>query len=159
MAAPLPPRYPTVVTPPPGSGSVFNLDWGQAAQFVRTWLGPSLGWQDLPVAPQLYVTSAAPLVIQPQTSRVLLKAAVTAIQLPSVVAWVTANTALMAQGPSDGRSLWIKDLSGTAGANPITLTPFGVDQIDQQPSFQIITINELIRFYPIQSDLSGWFVG
>ncbi len=140
------------------TGSIFNLDQGQPNQFLRTWLGPSLGWQDLPVAAQTFVTSAAPLTIQPQMSRVILKAAVTAIQLPSVVAWVTANTALMAQGPSDGRSLWIKDLSGTAGLNPITVTPYGVDLVDGLLSWSIINANELLRLYPL-SDLSGWYVG
>jgi hypothetical protein len=65
---------------------------------------------------------------------------------------------LMSQSPFD-RSLWIKDLSGTASQlAPIVIMPSGTDQIDQLSSFSIITTNDLIRLYPL-TDLSGWYTG
>ena len=80
-----------------------------------------------------------------------------AIALPSVSAWVTANVALMAQSPFD-RSLWIKDLTGTAGLNNITVTPYGTDTVDGLMSYEIINANKLLRLYPLTS-LDGWYVG
>jgi hypothetical protein len=158
MAAPLPPWY-QPVTYSGVSDNLQNLDQsGTNCQFLDVWQGPSLGWGKLAVASQMFVTSTAPLTIPPTASRVLLRAAVTAIALPSVASWVLAFPATAGQIAFD-RSLWIKDLSGTASAlAPIVITPAGTDQIDELSSFQIITANELIRLYPI-SDLSGWMVG
>jgi hypothetical protein len=140
--------------------NLANLDQsGTNCQFTDVYLGPSLGFAKLPVAPQMFVTRAAPLTIPPMASRVLLRAAVKAIQLPSVASWVLANVPALTNLAAMDRSLWIKDLSGTATqAAPIVISGAGTDQIDQLSSYSIITTNELIRLFPL-SDLSGWFVG
>jgi hypothetical protein len=143
----------------PASGSIFNLDWGQLAQFTRIYLGPSIGWQDAPVAAQTFVSSAAPLTVTAQMCRVILKAAVKAVQLPSVAAWVTGNQWLLSQSPFD-RSLWVKDFIAVASvAAPIVVTPAGTDLIDGLPSFSIIAPGGTLRLYPMTDLTSGWYVG
>lgn len=137
--------------------SIAQLDLGTTAQFIRTYMGPSLGWQLLPVMPELDVLSAAPLVLPPFASRIILKAAVKAIALPSVAAWVVASPSQ--NNTAFDRSIWIKDLIGAASvAAPVVITPDGSDTVDGLPNFSIITPFDLIRLHPI-SDLSGWFVG
>lgn len=132
---------------------------GSNAQWVKVYLGPTLGWAMLPVVPELEVTSAAALVLAPYTSRVILKAAVKAITLPAVAQWMLASLPLANQSAFD-RSIWIKDFSGNAGggASAIVISPSGTDLIDGLASYSIITPNDLIRLYPL-TDLSGWYVG
>jgi hypothetical protein len=69
--------------------SINQLDLGTTVQFVKTYLGPSLGWAHLPVQPNLIVTSAAPLTVPAFASRIVLNAAVKLILLPSIASWVT----------------------------------------------------------------------
>lgn len=138
--------------------SLSQLDQGGSnCSWVRTWLGPTIGWVMLPVVPELEVTSAAALVLSPYTSRVILKAAVKAITLPSVTTWMQAQ--YQANQAAFDRSIWIKDYSGGAsGGAPIVVTPNGTDVIDSVAAFSIITPNDLIRLYPL-TDLTGWYVG
>jgi hypothetical protein len=127
------------------------------AQFIRTYLGPSLGWQHLPVMPEIDVLSTAPLVLPPFSSRIILKAAVKSIQLPSVAAWVVAPP--QQNNTGFDRSIWIKDLIGGASVgSPIVVTSSGTDQIDTLATYSIITPYDLIRLFPL-TDLSGWWVG
>lgn len=139
--------------------NLAQLDQGGSnCQFVKTWMGPTLGWMILPVVPELEITSASALVIGPYTSRVILNAAVKAIALPSVKQWMTAALPLANTSAFD-RSLWIKDLVGSASfVSPIVVTANGTDTIDLLASYQIATPNDLIRLYPL-TDLSGWYVG
>ena len=114
----------------------------------------------LPIVPELEITSAAALTIPAYASRVLLKAAVKAIQLPKVSQWMLATLPL-ANTSSFDRSLWIKDYVGDASAgSPIVITPDATlpDTIDGLSSFSIITQQDLIRLYPL-TDLTGWYVG
>jgi hypothetical protein len=140
------------------TGSIFQLDQGQAAQFVRCWMGPSLGWQDLPVDPILEVTAPGPLTLPAYANRVLLKALATPIQLPPVAQWMVASLPL-ANISGFERGIFIKDLSGVAGpATPVVVNPNGGETIDQLPSYSIITTNDCLRLYGL-SDRSGWFSG
>ena len=50
------------------AGSLQALDLGVNSQFVATWLGPSLGWQLLPVAPELYISTPGALIVPPFAS-------------------------------------------------------------------------------------------
>ena len=140
-------------------GSQTDLDQGGTSrQWVRTYLGPTLGWKDLPVMPELEITSAATLTIPAYASRVLLKAAVKIINLPSVSQWMLATLPLANVSPFD-RSLWIKDYVGDASTgSPIVINADSPDTIDTLASFSIITQNDLIRLYPL-TDLTGWYVG
>ena len=112
----------------------------------------------LPIVPELEITSAAALTIPAYASRVLLKAAVKAIALPSVSQWMLATLPLANTAAFD-RSLWIKDYVGDASSGaPIVITPNGSDTIDTLSSYSIITQNDLLKLYPL-TDLSGWYVG
>lgn len=141
------------------SDDLSQLDQGGSnAQWVRTWLGPTLGWAMLPVMPELIVTTAGAYTAPAFSSRILLNAAVTSVQLPSVSQWMEATLPLANIAAFD-RSLWIKDYAGNASVgNPITITPAGTDTIDGLASFQISTPNDLIRLYPM-TNLVGWYVG
>ena len=133
---------------------------GSNCQWTKVYLGPTLGWAMLPIVPELEITSAAALTIPAYASRVLLKAAVKAIQLPKVSQWMLATLPL-ANTSSFDRSLWIKDYVGDASSGaPIVITPDATlpDTIDGLSSFSIITQQDLIRLYPL-TDLTGWYVG
>lgn len=130
---------------------------GTNCQFARVYLGPTIGWVMLPIVPELLVTSAANIVLGPYTSRVLLKAGVKSIALPSVAAWVAAQ--FQANQSAFDRSIWIKDYAYLAtGAQPIIVTPAGADTIDGFANFTIVTQGSIIRLYPL-TDLTGWYVG
>ena len=139
--------------------NLAQLDQGGSnCQWVRTYLGPTLGWVMLPVMPELIVTSAAPYTIPAYASRVLFNAAVKVVNLPSVTLWVEANPPLANISPFD-RSLWLKDYSYQAsGGAPIVVNANGFDTIDGQPNFSIVEAGELIRLYPM-TNLVGWYVG
>jgi hypothetical protein len=141
------------------SDNLQQLDQGGTnCQFVKTWLGPSLGWAMLPVMPELVITSASALTISAFSSRVLLNAAVKAIALPAVSQWMLATLPLANISGFD-RSLWIKDYIGDASSgSPIVVTPNGSDTIDGLASYSIITPNDLLRLYPITT-LAGWYTG
>lgn len=131
---------------------------GSNCQYVRTWLGPTLGWAMLPVMAEMVVTVGGTLTLSPYTSRVLLKIASPSIILPLVKKWVSANPI---QGNQSGfdRSIWIKDLGYNAsGISPIVVSPTSPDTIDGLASFTIITPGSIIRLYPLTS-LDGWYVG
>lgn len=141
--------------------NLAQLDQGGSnCQSVRTYLGPTLGWAMLPVMPELEITSAAAITVPAFASRILLKAAVKAVQLPQVSQWMLATLPLGNTSSFD-RSLWIKDYIGDASVGaPIVITPDPTlpDTIDGLSSFSIITNYDLIRLYPL-TDLTGWYVG
>jgi hypothetical protein len=137
--------------------NLAQLDQGGSnCQWVKTWLGPTLGWAMLPVVPELIINTTAALILNNYASRVILKAAVTSVTLPSVKQWMLATLPLANQAAYD-RSIWVKDFSGTATASPITFSPNGSDLIDGLASWTMATAYDLVQFYPL-SDLSGWYV-
>ena len=137
--------------------NLAQLDQGGSnCTWSRVWMGPTIGWLMLPVVPELEVTSTAALTLQPYTSRVLLKVAVTQINLPKVTNWVLAQ--YQANQAAFDRSIWIKDYGYNAQAHNITITPFGTDTIDGLPTFTMLNDGDLIRLYPLTS-LTGWYVG
>jgi hypothetical protein len=144
------------------AGSLQALDLGVNVQFQSVWLGPSLGWNLVPVAPELYISTPGALVVPPFASRLLLTAVgVGPIQLPSVSEWMTCQlggSTIANIAPFD-RSLTIKDLAYAAsGLSPIVILPSGADTIDGQPSFSIEEAGAMISCYPL-TDLSGYYVG
>jgi len=138
---------------------------GGAVQWVRTYLGPTIGWVHLPVQPARKVSSAASPVtvgIGDYGLLVTTLAAPLTINLPSVTEWVQQSIKTHPQMMlgSLELSLWIKDMTGNAPANNITIQPFGPDTIDALVAtpFKIIQARQLLRLYPMP-DLSGWFSG
>ena len=142
-----------------GSPLLTNLDQGTTVQFVRAWLGPSLGWRELPVAAETDITSASPYTVGLYDNQLILKAACKSILLPSVAARVEAQTPVGQNWAGFTREIWIKDYSGDASAGaPIVVTPNGSETIDGLASYSIITPGELLRLYPLSTG-GGWFVG
>ena len=144
------------------AGSLQALDLGVNVQFQSVWLGPSLGWQLLPVAPELYISTPGALIVPPFSSRLLLTTAgVGPITLPSVAAWLTAQLggSTIANQACFDRSLWIKDYAYSASAlTPIVIAAAGNDLIDNQATFQIVEMGQMIYLFPL-TDLTGWMVG
>jgi hypothetical protein len=141
--------------------NLTNLDVsGTNCQFIRAYLGPSLGWQLVPVVPELLVSTTGPFTVPNYASRILLSVAgVTPIRLPLVSAWVNAQSPIGANVAAFDRSIWIKDLVGAASpASPTVVNASGSDLIDGLSSYSIITKAALLRLY-ILSDLSGWYIG
>jgi hypothetical protein len=142
-------------------GSIFNTDLGTPIQFANVYLGPSLGWQFLPVTPELFVTTPGPLIVPAFASRVLLTVAgVTPITLPSVAEWMTAQGAngLVQNNAAFDRSIWIKDLAYSASSgSPIVVQGSGTDTVDGLSSFSIVTAGQLVRLCPMTSK-DGWYV-
>jgi hypothetical protein len=132
---------------------------GQASWHkARVYNGPSLGWTEVQVRPTRTISSAGVFPILPGDSILLVNVAgAVTILLPDVRSWVTAP----AYQPATGfeRAIFVKDLGGNAGAFPITVQPFAGQAIDLLSSFQIIQARALLRLYPLQADLSGWFSG
>lgn len=132
---------------------------GGFPQYVRTYLGPTVGWVMLPVDPETFIAAGPSYTVARFDSRVMLNATgtpVTSIQLPDVVDWV--RCAFQRVQSAFDRSLWIKDYAVQAAAHPITVTPFGAQTIDGLGSFQIINNRALLRLYPL-SNLAGWYSG
>jgi hypothetical protein len=135
------------------AGSIFATDLGTNTQFQSVWLGPSLGWQLLPVAPELYISTPGALIVPPFASRLLLTVAgVGPITLPSVAEWMTAQLggSTIANIACFDRSLWVKDYAYSASAlTPIVIAAAGSDTIDGQATFQIVEAGAMIEIYPM----------
>jgi hypothetical protein len=101
--------------------SQTDLDQGGTSrQWVRSYMGPSVGWQYVPLQNVLVITAVGTYTIDPSTSliQVNVAGAVTII-LPSAVtpaAGAQAQPQLFAQNP-----ITIVDIGGHAQANPITI--------------------------------------
>jgi hypothetical protein len=77
--------------------------------------------------------------------------------LPDVKLWV--NEFAYQPATAFERALFIKDLIGTAAANPITIQPLSGQTIDLAAgSIAITTTHGLVRLYPLD-DLTGWWLG
>ncbi len=105
-------------------GSQTDLDQGGTSrQWVRTYLGPSVGWVYLPgLNPLPTITAAGTYVILPDTTLVQVNCAgAVVITLPSAIEpLVPAGVlpALFAKKP-----ITIVDIGGFAAANPIVINP------------------------------------
>lgn len=118
--------------------SQTDLDQGGTnRQWVRTYMGPSVGWIYVPLQNVLLITAAGTYAIDPSTSLVEVNVvgAVT-VTLPSAAnpsAGAQALPALFAKNP-----ITIVDVGGHANANPITINPASVsDTIMGLASIQI----------------------
>jgi hypothetical protein len=139
---------------------------GHGYQRVRTWKGPSLGWQDTIVKPVFLVQQPAWL-IQPGDSIIMVDTTIgysTSIYLPDAVSWVQQPGYHPATG-FEG-SIWIKDIGGQASFMPIFVYPFSGQKIDNLAGpFQIVQNRQLLRLYPIvewrypPGEFIGWFTG
>jgi hypothetical protein len=141
-------------------GSQLDLDQGGTfRQFQRIWMGPSVGWQTMPVQAILTQSAAGTLVLQRWTNLVKLKIpnGVLNINLPSSMA--------TAQGPQAIPGQWVYnpvillDQSGQAGlATTINVNPFGTELISGLPQVQLATPYGTIILEPELVN-GGWTLG
>jgi|SRR6516162_6942731 hypothetical protein len=135
----------------------MDLDQGGITyQRIRIWMGPSLGWFDQQVHPELLIVAAGTYNLSDNTSVVLVNVggSVT-LNLPNVVAW--QREPVYRPMTAVERSIWIKDLGGNAAAFPISVVPFPGQFIDMiSGTFTIVQNRASFRLYPL-SDLTGWY--
>ena len=138
---------------------LVDLDQGgNAAQNIKVYLGPSLGWVRQQVRPEQYVTTGGATTLTGGVGVVFVSvASAVTINLPDVKSWVYESAYY--QATAFERAIWIKDLGGNAAAFNITVAPFGSQAIDGlAQNFTIIQNRQLLRLYPL-FDLTGWFSG
>lgn len=140
--------------------SQLDLDQGGTfRQFQRIWMGPSVGWQTMPVQAILTQSAVGTLTLLRWTNLVKLKviAGVLNINLPSSKA---TN-----QGPQAIPGQWvynpviIVDQSGQAGlATTININPFGTELISGLAQIQLATPFGTVLLEPELVN-GGWQLG
>ena len=121
--------------------SQLDLDQGGTPrQWVRTYLGPSVGWVDLPGTNPFPITAAGTYILSPDTTLVTVNVAgAVIIVLPSAINPLVpagVQPALFAKTP-----ITIVDIGNNAQAHPITIQPAsGAEKIMGLASIQI-TVN------------------
>lgn len=119
--------------------SATDLDQGGTfREWVRTYLGPSVGWVMFQQASTLTVTAGGVTTIDLSVTivQVNFNGAVT-IQLPSSIVPPSPTPAITIQPSSLLPNITISDIGGFASANPITILPFGSELIFGLSSVQI----------------------
>jgi hypothetical protein len=145
------------VTPPFNPGDLSKLDLGVEWQSMNVNLGPSLGWQQTFIAPSKIYLVPPNIILTSKDSMVLVNTQSPAsVSLPDVVAWVRGVAAQ--QCPPFARLITIKDLTGAAALNNITVVAFQGQTIDGSASVKITTNFGILYLYP-RPDLVGWFIG
>lgn len=140
--------------------SQLDLDQGGTfRQYQRIWMGPSVGWQLMPVQAILSLTAAGTYSILRWTNLIKQKATsgTVNINLPSSKA--------TAQGPQAIPGQWVYnpviiiDQSGQAGAaTTVNINPFGSELISGLAQVQLATPYGTIILEPIL-DTGGWTLG
>lgn len=136
--------------------SQTDLDQGGTyRQFVRRFLGPSVGWVWTPEDSVLSVTTTNATVVWGTTVVTVDFNGVVGIQLPS------SKAPSVAAGAVPGGSLilpvTIIDIGGLAsGTNIITITPFGSETIDGLASWTITNPYGRITLTPPDLNSGGW---
>jgi len=140
--------------------SQLDLDQGGTfRQYQRIWMGPSVGWQTMPVQAILNLAAAGTYSILRWTNLIKLRVAsgVVTLNLPSSKA--------TAQGPQAIPGQWvynpviIVDLSGQAGgATTININPFTGELISGLTSVQLAVPYGTILLEP-ELVTGGWTLG
>lgn len=139
--------------------SQVDLDQGGTnRQFVKRWLGPSVGWvtTPAPAASILEITAAGVYNVDPSTTliTVAVNGAVT-INLPKAhtpSAGAQAQPGLFVQNP-----ITIVDTGGFAQAQPITIVPAAGETIMSLAQLQLLVNYGGYTLKPTD-ELNGWSV-
>lgn len=129
---------------------------GRIYQKVKVYRGPSLGWADIEVCPNVGVSVAGTFNVPLGTHTILVAVTGVTVQLPDLNVWVNNN--VFYPGTTYENAIWVKDVSGLASvANPIIIAPFPGQLIDSlSQNFQIVQARGAIRLYPRTQIASGW---
>ena len=138
-------------------GSQTDYDQGGTPrQFVRRWLGPSVGWVNSPDSNQVGILSAGTTSVVIGTTLVKVAVAgLVTVQLPKTL--IPAVPAGVLPGDYLYLPMTIGDFGGYAG-NPsayITILPFAGERIDGLTS---LTISSFYGSYTIIPKFSGGWV-
>lgn len=139
--------------------SQTDLDQGGTyRQFVRRFLGPSVGWVWVPEDNVVPVTAigTTTVVIGTTLVTVNVNGAVT-IQLPSSKASASATAGAL-PGLAMALPITIVDIGGFAAAQPITILPFGAELIVGLASIQIQSAYGSFTLVPPNLTSGGWNV-
>lgn len=134
----------------------MDLDQGGTSrQWVKEYLGPSVGWVWAPARNLLEITAAGTYTLDLSTNLVHIKiAGAVVIILPSVInpsVPAGAVPGLFVKSP-----IGIVDIGGFAAANPITIKPASLSEnIFNQPQIQITSNYGGFILYPSNA-LKGW---
>lgn len=137
---------------------VVDLDKsGRGFRRSRAYRGPTLGWTDVEVKPEVFVTTT-PYDIQPEDGIILLNlAGVQTVNLPKCSVWFNSITFYLDHAFE--LALWIKDYGGNATAFTKTIHPFAGDTVDNLAiDFTLVQNRQLLRLYPL-NNLTGWISG
>lgn len=130
---------------------------GTSRLWVRTYMGPSAGWQMLPgINPLATITAAGTYILQPNTTivQVNCNANGVIIILPSVL--TPAVPAVTLPALYDKVDLTVVDIGGFAAAHPITIQPAsGAENVLGLASIQITSNFGGFTLHPSATQ-KGW---
>lgn len=136
--------------------SQLDLDQGGTSrEWMRTYLGPSVGWVNIPARNLLEITTGSTVTLDPSTNlvHVNVNGAVVIILPPATNPAVPAGAL---PGPYAKNSVAIVDVGGFAAAHPITIQPISVSEtILGLASIQITSNFGGFILYP-SNLLRGW---
>lgn len=106
---------------------------------MRQYMGPSVGWIEIPYQNILVITAAGTYNIAPDVTLVTVNVAgAVTLNLPSAIQ--PSVPAGVQPGLFGNVPITIVDVGGNAGSNPITINPFSVaETIMGQTSIQLAT--------------------
>jgi len=137
-------------------GDLNQLDKGVPYQAAQVYLGPTLGWSNAWVRPEVvYTTSPVNLTSRDSVALINVSGRAT-VNLPDVVAW-TREPFYNIYSPFE-RAIWVKDMGGTAQNFGIFIIPVGVQTIDGKGNIAFAQNFGIVRLRPL-NDLTGWYVG
>jgi hypothetical protein len=138
--------------------SQLDLDQGGTfRQWVRAYMGPSVGWVSMPVDAVLNITTAGVTTLQRGTSLVMINVdANVTINLPSSKASVAGPQAIPGQWIIN--PVTIIDIGGFAGTRVYTINPAAGELISGLASVQLASARGTIILIPILTT-GGWNLG
>lgn len=140
--------------------SQLDLDQGGTfRQYQRIWMGPSVGWQTMPVQAILNLAAAGTYPILRWTNLIKLRA------VSGVVTINLSSAKATAQGPQAIPGQWVYnpviiiDLSGQAGAaTTVNVNPFAGELISGLATIQLATPYGTLLLEP-ELTTGGWTLG
>lgn len=139
--------------------SQTDLDQGGSfRQYVRRWLGPSIGWVNSPDENVVPVTAAGTTTLQPGTTLVPINVnGNVTIQLPSSKQSVAGQAAV--PGLALKLPLTIVDVGGYPDGSTVTYTilPYGTEKIMGLDQIQIVSPYGAFVLIPELQGSGGWY--
>lgn len=135
--------------------SQLDLDQGGTfRQYQRVWMGPSVGWLNVPEQAEFPITAAGTYAISRGTNLITINANGTVtINLPSSKASVDGPQAIPGQWVLV--PITVVDIGGFAGSNTYTINPFDSEKISGLSSVTLASAYGSLILKP-QLVTGGW---